>query len=229
MLPDHRSLLRLLPRQHIRTATRLGLAISPDLDRESWSKLFANVVHLAGRMSRGKDTVTAWLGDLLAQGQSAYYGQIAEYAELAGLDPGTLRNAKLVCSRIEVSWRHDTLTWAHLCEVGFAFDVPNDIRYWLDRAVKENLSSRELRRKIRQHLAKPPPDKTPGGAVAVAPFTFLRELRAVGRFVQKHPDVWTEWPPDTCRLALHELAPVVEFLDTIRTRAGENDTLRLTG
>ena len=53
-----------------------------------------------------------------------------------------------------MSWRHDNLSWAHHCEVGLAFDNPDDIRCWLDVAAKEYLSSRELRRRIRLYLVE---------------------------------------------------------------------------
>ena len=222
MAPDYQGLLRLLPKSHIQSVTPLGLSLSPNLDPADWYTLTARLAQLSGRVSRGKDTLTAWLGDLLAYGSvKKYRGQITEYAQLAGLDPGTLRNAKLVCTRIPASWRHDALSWAHHCEIGLAFDKPDDIRRWLDLAAKETLSSRELRRRIRLHLAErsPPPTKPAAGACAIAPFTFLRELRAVGRFVQNNPDVWTEWPPETCCLALTELEPLTKFVDHLRARS----------
>jgi hypothetical protein len=98
-----------LPREHIEAASRLGLSLKSGLNLENWSRLVAGVVQLTGRAGRGRDTLTAWLGDLLAFGGGKYRGQITEYAKAAGLDPGTLRSAKLVCSRIPLLCRHNTL------------------------------------------------------------------------------------------------------------------------
>ena len=223
MPADLKSLLSGLPQTHVQEASRLGLALKPGLDAESWSKLVAGLAQVTGRLSRDRDTVTAWLGDLLAYGGGKYRGQITEYATAAGLDPGTLRIAKLVCSRIPVLSRHNTLSWSHHCEVGKAFAEPGEIQHWLEVAATEKLSVRGLRKRIRAHLAGPTaPDDGPGAVGgAHVPFTFLRELRAVGRFVQNHPEAWQEWSPTTCEFALAEMKPLLEFIReiTARTRA----------
>ena len=213
------NLLTALPREHIEDASRLGLALKPGLDLENWSKLVAHLVQMTGRASRNRDTLTAWLGDLLAFGGGRYRGQIAEYAKAAGLDPGTLRAAKLVCSRIPLLSRHNTLSWSHHCEVGKAFKAPDEIESWLSLAEREGLSVRELRKRIRQHLAGPTtPDSGPASAGVAAPFALLRELRAVGRFVQNHSEVWQEWSPATCELALSEMQPIADFLEEMKSR-----------
>ena len=208
-----------LPREHIAQASRLGLALKPGLDLENWSKLMAHIVQMTGRASRNRDTLTAWLGDLLAFGGGRYRGQITEYAKAAGLDPGTLRAAKLVCSRIPLLSRHNTLSWSHHCEVGKAFKLPDEVESWLCLAEREGLSVREVRKRIRQHLAGPtPPDSGPPSAGAAAPFALLRELRAVGRFVQNHSEIWQDWSPATCELALSEMQPIAAFLEEMKAR-----------
>src|SRR5476651_453353 len=219
MPPEFNDLLKGLPREHIDEASRLGLALKPGLDLANWSNLVAHLVQMTGRASRNRDTLTAWLGDLLAFGAGRYRGQIAEYAKAAGLDPGTLRAAKLVCSRIPVLSRHNTLSWSHHCEVGKAFKSPAEIESWLSLAEQEDLSVRELRKRIRQHLAGPtPPDGGAASASGAAPFALLRELRAVGRFVQNHSEVWQEWSPATCELALSEMRPILDFLEEMQVR-----------
>jgi hypothetical protein len=219
MLPDPDNLIAALPREHIEDASRLGLALIPGLNLENWSKLVAQLVQMTGRASRNRDTLTAWLGDVLAFGSGKYRGQITEYAKAAGLDPGTLRAAKLVCSRIPLLSRHNTLSWSHHCEVGKAFKIPAEIESWLNLAEREDLSVRELRKRIRQHLAGPTsPDSGPAPAGVAAPFALLRELRAVGRFVQNHSEVWQEWSPATCELALSEMQPIVTFLEEMKAR-----------
>ncbi len=230
MPPEFNDLLKGLPREHIDEASRLGLALKPGLDLANWSNLVAQLVQMTGRASRNRDTLTAWLGDLLAFGAGRYRGQISEYAKAAGLDPGTLRAAKLVCSRIPLLSRHNTLSWSHHCEVGKAFKAPAEIEAWLNLAEREGLSVRELRKRIRQHLAGPTaPDGGAASAGGAAPFALLRELRAVGRFVQNHSEVWQEWSPATCELALSEMRPILDFLEEMQARRVGRPSLPMAG
>ncbi len=216
------ALLGDLPQEHIQQASPLGLALRPGMDLQTWSALVATVAQSAGRVSRDRDTLTAWLGDLLAYGEGKYRGQIAEYATAAGLDPGTLRVAKLVCLRIPVLSRHNALSWSHHCEVGRAFKDPGEIKHWLELAVTEGLSVRALRKRIRLHLADvAAPDHAPAAAGEPnAVFTLLNELRSVGRIVARHPRVWATWTPSMCELALSEMNPLIELIDAMRTRVG---------
>ncbi len=221
-------LLDHLPQEHIQQASPLGLALRPGMDLQTWSALVATVAQSAGRITRNRDTLTAWLGDLLAYGGGKYRGQITEYAAAAGLDPGTLRVAKLVCSRIPVLSRHNALSWSHHCEVGRAFKDPGEIKRWLELAVKEALSVRALRKRIRLHLAEvAAPDKALA-TVGVPPavLTLLNELRAAGRIVAKHPRIWATWTPAMCELALVEMNPLVELIDAMRSRAGSDGSPR---
>ena len=224
------SLLSSLPRAQVENASPLGLALKPGMDLETWSRFVAALAQAAGQISRDREMVTAWLGDLLAYGGGKYRGQITEYAAAAGLDPGTLRTAKLVCSRIPPLSRHNTLSWSHHCEVGKAFKPPDEIEAWLGLAESEGLSVRKLRKRIRQHLAGPlSPDGGPGSAGRAAPFALMRELRALGRFVENHSEVWQAWPPATCELALLELQPIVDFLEEMKARKVGRRSLPIAG
>ena len=226
MPPEHQQFLDALPDGLVQAATRHGLTPASSLDADSWSKLVSALVKMAGGVSQGRDTLTAWLGDMLVYGGGKKYrGQIAEYARAAKLEPSTLRNAKLVCSRIPVSCRHDTLSWSHHCEVGKTFTQLKDIEYWLSLSVSKKFSTRELRKSIRRHLAGSLPPK-PGGGAATAPFIILRELRPAGRLVKTYSGVWADWSPATCQLTLAELSPLADFIDGLRTRAGQNSGLR---
>jgi hypothetical protein len=215
---SHESLLDELPRGLIQNATRLGLVLNPNLDRESWSRLVARLAQTTGLVSKGADTLVAWLGDVLAYGGVKYRGQIAEYAEAAGFHPATLRIAKLVCLRVPVLCRHNSLSWSHHVEVARAFEKPNEIRYWLELAADERLSKRSLRNRIRHHLRN---SRESGaiGASGAAPFTLLRELRTAGRIAQNQQSVWLSWSPQTCKLALAEMGPLVWFVNEISARA----------
>ncbi len=125
---------------------RLGLALPEGLSREAWSRTIAEVTLAASRTAGCRDTLTAWLGDLLAYGGGKYRGQIKEYAEAAGMDPGSLRVATLVCLRIPALRRRNGLSWSHHCEIAKAFSDWGDIEEWMNRAEKEKWSRNALRK-----------------------------------------------------------------------------------
>ena len=106
MRTEVQQLLAALPAHGIDRATRLGLALTPTLETAAWRKLVTHVAGLARNATGERQTLTAWLGDVLAHGGAQGRGLIAECATAAGLDAGTLRNAKMVCSRIPMSCRH---------------------------------------------------------------------------------------------------------------------------
>jgi hypothetical protein len=143
-----------LPGTGIARAGRLGLALEPQLDLEAWRCLVAHLARLTRTTTGARQTLTAWLGDALAYGDIRYRGRIKTCAGEAGLEPGTLRNAKMVCSRIPVSCRHDALSWSHHCEVGLAFADPAEIEQWLALAEREKLSTAGLRKRIRAHIVR---------------------------------------------------------------------------
>ena len=126
---DLKQLLAALPPSGIDRATRLGLALAPKIETDQWRRLAAHVAGLTRHATGARQTLTAWLGDVLVYGADRGRGLITECAHAAGLDPGTLRNAKMVCSRIPMSRRHDALSWSHHCEVGLAFRDPATIEH----------------------------------------------------------------------------------------------------
>ena len=128
---------------------------------------------------------------------------IAECAAATGINPGTLRNAKMVCLRIPVSCRRDTLSWTHHCEVGIAFANPPEIERWLAVAESDGLSAMALRRRIRSHVASRREQRgaSPDEASTTA-FQLMRELRAGDRMLELLRR--TGLPP-RCQ---HQFAPV---------------------
>jgi hypothetical protein len=220
MRTEVQRLIAELPDTGIASAGRLGLALSPQLDQEAWRYLVAHLARLTRTTTGARQTLTAWLGDALAYGEIRYRGRIATCAGEAGLEPGTLRNAKMVCSRIPVSCRHDALSWTHHCEVGLAFADPPEIERWLALAEREKLSTADLRKRIRAHIAG---QRQNHGAAAhpglVEAFQLLRELRAACRTLDQRRDVWRRWPPGTARMALQEAKPLADFIDRLRACA----------
>ena len=155
---------------------------------------------------------------MLAFGSGKYHGQIAEYARAAGFSPGTLRDAKLVCSRIPLAARHEKLSWSHHCEVGKAFSELPEIKQWLAVAADEKLSTAALRHRIRAHLNQ---SRVGSNTIDVPTFRLMRELRALDRMLGSERKLWHEWPADARRCAIAELKTLVEFVTALNgpTRA----------
>lgn len=221
MRVDVPQLLAELPSVGIEGATRLGLSIAPQMDTDAWRHLVTRVAGLARTATGARQTLTAWLGDALAYGGVRGRGLITECAEAAGFDPGTLRNAKMVCSRIPVSRRHDALTWTHHCEVALVFSDQTQIELWLSIAEVEGLSTSDLRRRIRTCAAYAHRRLSPEAAreTSVAAFRLMRELRAASRSLARTRDVWRRWPPTAAELALRDLTYLTEFVDAMRGTA----------
>jgi hypothetical protein len=220
MRTDVQQLVAALPRTGIAHATRLGLALAPEMETEVWRDLVAHLTSLARTATGARQTLTAWLGDALAYGELRYRGQIAACAEAAGLDAGTLRNAKMVCRRIPMSCRHDALSWTHHCEVGLAFSDLGEIEGWLALAEGEKLSTAELRKRIRAHIAsghRNAASATPLGSVGA--FALMRELRATCRTLGQQRTLWHHWSPATAQSALLEVRALTDFVDELRARA----------
>ena len=217
MQADVPQLLAALPSAGIDRATRLGLSLAPEMDVDAWRHLVTRVASLARTATGARQTLTAWLGDALAYGGARGRGLITDCAEAAGFDPGTLRNAKMVCTRIPVSCRHDTLSWTHHCEVGLAFADRAEIERWLSMAEAEHLSTSELRCRVRAWVAsahgRQPPDVM---GTTVTAFRLMRELRAASRSLARTRCIWRQWSPAAAKLALQELPPVTEFVDAMR-------------
>ena len=220
MQTEMQQLRAALPADAVDHATRLGLALAPRLNTEAWRDLATRVAGLAHHATGARQTLTAWLGDVLAYGGVRGPGLITECAEAAGLDPGTLRNAKMVCSRIPLSCRHDALSWTHHCEVGLAFAEPDEIERWLGLAEAERLSTGALRRRVRAHVAAE--HHLPHGpalAGSVTAFRLMRELRAAGRSLVRERALWRHWSPLAAQHALQELRPLTDFVDVVRAQA----------
>ncbi|MBI2512510.1 MAG: hypothetical protein HYV96_11055 [Opitutae bacterium] len=213
-----------LPEQHVVFAGKLGLELRPSVDRVAWAQLVGHLTQATRGVTQGADTLVAWLGDALAYGGGKYRGRIADYAHAAGLHATTLRNAKLVCARIPLSRRRDTLTWSHHCEVGKSFSDPDEIERWLLLAESENLSRAELRRRI--SASKKTVQGSVRSAAEAAPFALLRELRAVERLLQREQPAWHAWSPDVCRHAMGEIEGLGRFIDQVRERASYSHSSR---
>lgn len=208
-----------LPERGVVRATGVGLHLDSNIGDADWQELMRKLAMLTRQSWAARQTATAWLGDALAQAER-FHGQIAMWAETAGLHPGTLRNAKMVCTRIPLSWRHYTLKWSHHFEIGIAFSDEAEIKRWIGIAVAELLSTAELRKRIRAYVAQGADQaKSASPAESAETFRFLRDLRAASRSVVRGEIVWKRWDGKTAQSALTEIAPLVALVDDLRARA----------
>jgi len=220
MRTEVHQLVAALPVTGVAHATRLGLALVPQLEVEPYRDLVIHLARLTRTTTGARQTLTAWLGDALAYGEARYRGRITTCAGAAGLNAGTLRNAKMVCSRIPLSCRHDALSWTHHCEVGLAFTDPPKIEHWLALAEHEKLSTAELRKRIRLHFASQRGIAgTKKTSASVDAFELMRGLRATSRMLDQRRKAWWSWSPAAAQMALQELRPIAEFIDGLRSRA----------
>lgn len=221
MRPDFRKLVALLP-PGVQRVSPLGLALAPGIPDELRTQLLARLTHLSRASSGERHTLTAWLGDLLANGGRPRRGQITAYAQAAGLDAGTLSNAKLVCTRIPLSCRHEGLSWAHHCEVALVFSEPAEIERWLRFAEDHRVSARELRHAIRDAAVSA---RSAGAESGAESFALLRELRAAARRCEASKRAWRRWTPVACRFAQEELRPLADFMDHVRGSASHAEAV----
>jgi hypothetical protein len=181
------------------------------------------VARLVCTSTGARQTLTAWLGDVLTYGETGGRGLITECATATGINPGTLRNAKMVCLRIPVSCRRDNLSWTHHCEVGIAFADPQEIERWLTIVESEDFSAMALRRRTLAHAASLRDQRgTSPDAASITAFQLMRELRAGDRMLDRHRAAWRESSPGAAKLALQELRTVTDFVDTMRACALES-------
>jgi hypothetical protein len=115
-----------------------------------------------------------WLGDWIRFGQRQYGDHRYEIAaEVTGYDQQTLMNFAYVAGRFEISRRRETLSWSHHAELA-GLD-PDAQDRWLEAAIEQQLSVRQLRDRVRRErraasgVQQTDGRKGPGGDVQTPP------------------------------------------------------------
>jgi len=160
-----------------------------------------------------------WIGDWLAYGHRMFEvteeerklavrqlsrlqaGVLDSAANELGMSKGHLANVKSVAMRVIPSCRHEQVTLAHATEILRV--IPSDKQYpfWADQVVKENLSVRVLRGKLResQSTEKESP-------LSQRPSLFLQDYTEMIRRFQVESKKWTP-----AEIAVYEKASEVIF------------------
>lgn len=128
------------------TATPTGLIISNgDVPIEIWQAY--------GRAVRRVEGSIHWvIGDWLNYGERVYGEKFSQAIGETNYDRETLRVDSWLASRIESVRRRTNLSWSLHREVGAL--EPDEQDHWLAIAEKEKLSTRKLRRAVREHKRK---------------------------------------------------------------------------
>jgi N6-adenosine-specific RNA methylase IME4 len=119
--------------------TRLGWEIPENLSREEWIK--------AGKLlNKTEAALQFWIGDWWNHGDRKWGGGRA-LAEEAGVNYNTVTNYASICRAFDFSRRREDLSFTHHAE---AIAAPEEHRQdYLERAAKENWSTRKLGATIR--------------------------------------------------------------------------------
>ncbi len=126
--------------------TNTALSFKREITREEWQTVFNALSNVEG-------CVQFWIGDCLKYREQTW-GMYDEVAKDTGIDKGTLKDYKNISKHVEKEVRTSDLSFSHHKQV--AFLKPDKQKEFLDRAVEEKLSVRELRNEVRkeQHLTK---------------------------------------------------------------------------
>jgi len=133
--------------------TKNSLKLSENLTFEEWQQIGKQLQLMHG-------SIGFWIGDWLNFGEKKYGETYTQAVEETGLEVQTLMNYKWVAGAIEISRRRDDLSFSCHHEIASAPQEQQDIL--LEKAVKENLSSREVRDIIKEIKKLPTPELPEG-------------------------------------------------------------------
>jgi len=123
------------------TFNRTSLIISGSIKYEHWERL--------GEILRSVEgSIQFWIGDWVRFGETRWGEKYAQAIKTTGLDYQTIADCVSVANRVDFSLRHENLSFSHHRAV--AGLEPKPQMEWLDKAEKEQLPYRELRRQIEQ-------------------------------------------------------------------------------
>ena len=120
--------------------SKTNLVFKRDITEVEWMDVFKSLKMVEG-------CVQFWIGDCLAYRQQRW-GMYEDIIEETGYNERTLRLAKNTSEMVESGRRLPDLTFSHHVEV--ASLTPDKQELFLNKAVEEKLSVRDLREEIRK-------------------------------------------------------------------------------
>jgi hypothetical protein len=113
-----------------------------NINQDMWQQIGSTLFEI--------ETSLQWaVGDWLAAGERARYGTVKALAEAMGRRPDLFHQWTFVSRKIRFLWRHKNLTWSHH-EVVAKMCAEDEITEWLQYAEDENLSTKALRKAIKE-------------------------------------------------------------------------------
>lgn len=199
------------------TLTSTGLIANKSVSQQEWEDAGEVLSHM-------HQTTLWWIGDWLTAGEDRKWVHDDKYEGVKdrfGIEEKTARNAVCISRAFEMSRRRDILYWSHHADVAGLPEHEQD--FWLDRAIVEKWSSKELRKQIKAAL--PPPDLNevkPGTyrvILADPPWQYSDQLiEGYGAAEHHYPTVSTEKlcmmevaakAADSCVLFLWTTSPIL--------------------
>ncbi len=113
-----------------------GLEVIGDPSIEDW-------VRCGKFIKSSEGAVHWWIGDWIRHGENSYGEKYSQYIDELGFDYGTLRNDVYVAERIELSRRHDKLSFSHHQEIAPFEPIEQD--RLLAKAEELKISVKEFR------------------------------------------------------------------------------------
>jgi hypothetical protein len=147
-----------------------------DLAYDEWLRQGARL-GLAGRSAGW------WVGDWVHYGTARYGSKYTAAARVTGYDRQTLMNMVYVATRFDFSRRRENLSWSHHAQLA-ALEVEQQ-ELWLNRALEEKLSVRDLRDLLQPAGTRPSPRRV--AATGEASERALGEVPADSRSHDRGP------------------------------------------
>lgn len=128
--------------------SKVGLKLDENLTFDEWKGIGLQLQTMQG-------SIGFWIGDWLNFGEKHYGETYTQAVEATGAEVQTLMNYKWVAKTIETSRRRDNLSFSAHHEIASApVDKQDEL---LQEAVTENLSSRDIREKVKEIKKLPTP------------------------------------------------------------------------
>lgn len=119
-----------------------GLEIDQAISYNEWFEL-------GGFLKKVEGAVQFWIGDWINFGEKNFGEKYTQALEATDYEYGTLRNFTYTAKMVDLSRRHDNLTFQHHTEVIKL--EPEKQKEFLDLAEENEWSSRELKQKIQEN------------------------------------------------------------------------------
>lgn len=194
-MSDQASLIA-LPKCQVR---KVSLDLDKDITLDEWKEVGARLKMMSG-------AVQWWIGDWLNFGWKKYeHGKYDLALEELDYKKKTLENLRSITSLVESSRRREDLEFSFHAEIAH-LDPPDQV-YWLNKAVDENMTVRELREAIRE-MERPDSPELPTGKYRVLycdpPWKYGDELiEGYGAAEHHYPTMTIS---ELCDLPIHDLS-----------------------